>query len=101
MYICTVNKQQHYKYTKNMQPTYNKSKIMRNAWYLMKRKLVSTFGAALRKAWWNEKRAVITAKIEGRTMTSAKPYNLPTGSAFAAGCLDCYANAQNGQYFGD
>lgn len=74
---------------------------MRNAWYMMKRKLVSTFSAALRKAWWNEKRAIITTRIEGRTMAEAKPYNLPTGPAFAAGCLDYYASAQSGQYFGD
>ena len=41
-----------------MKATYNKSKIMRNAWYLKKSQPSMTFSACLRKAWRNEKLAV-------------------------------------------
>lgn len=34
---------------------YNKSKIMRNAWYLKRANASMTFSACLRKAWRNEK----------------------------------------------
>lgn len=48
--------------------TYNKSKIMRNAWYLKKVQPSMTFSACLKKAWRNEKLTIMTAKIEGRNL---------------------------------
>lgn len=74
---------------------------MRNAWYL-KGVIPLTFSACLRKAWYNERQALLTARIEERVLeTAPRPYNLPGGMAFEAGCLDYYANARNGHYFGD
>lgn len=58
-----------------MKAAYNKSKIMRNAWYLRKVQPAMTFAACLRKAWSNEKRNLLLAKIEGR--------NLPQEDAYA------------------
>jgi len=55
-----------------MKATYNKSKIMRNAWYLKKSQPLMTFSACLRKAWRNEKMAVMTAIIENRPMEEPK-----------------------------
>ena len=56
-----------------MKATYNKSKIMRNAWYLKRANASMTFSACLRKAWRNEKLAVMTPDggIEGCGMASA------------------------------
>lgn len=51
---------------------YNKSKIMRNAWYLKRANASMTFSACLRKAWRNEKLAVMTAIIENRPMEESK-----------------------------
>lgn len=51
-----------------METTYNKSKIMRNAWYMFKVKMYRTFKQALRRAWWNEKDNILQAKIEGRNL---------------------------------
>ena len=48
--------------------TYNKSKIMKNAWYLKKVQPTMTFSACLKKAWRNEKISVLTAIIENRPM---------------------------------
>lgn len=86
-----------------MKTPYNKSKIMRNAWYLLKRKIVKTFSAALCKAWFNEKLNVVRALAEGRTITESKALacNAPNSPEFAAGCLAYYADARSGQYFGD
>ena len=55
-----------------MKAIYNKSKIMRNAWYLKKSQPSMTFSACLRKAWRNEKLAVMTAIIENRPMEEPK-----------------------------
>lgn len=55
-----------------MKATYNKSKIMRNAWYLKKANASMSFSACLRKAWRNEKIAVMTAIIENRPMEEPK-----------------------------
>ena len=52
--------------------TYNKSKIMKNAWYLKKVQPSMTFSACLKKAWRNEKIAVMTAIIEPRPMEEPK-----------------------------
>ena len=88
-----------------MKAVYNKSKIMRNAWYMFRVKMAKNFAEALRKAWNNEKMANIRAMIKGRTLEASEPrlYNIPTGSspAFAAGCVAYYADARPRQYFGD
>ena len=55
-----------------MKATYNKSKIMKNAWYLKKVQPSMTFSACLKKAWRNEKIAVMTAIIENRPMEEPK-----------------------------
>lgn len=86
-----------------MKAKYNKSKIMRNAWYMIKVKMVKTFAAALRKAWANEKRQMWNAMAENRVydaFVELTPYSLPTEPAFAAGCGDYYAG-RSGQYVGD
>ena len=49
-----------------MKTRYNKSKIMRNAWFLRKIQPTMAFSVCLRKAWRNEKLAMLAAKIEGR-----------------------------------
>ena len=54
-----------------MKAVYNKSKIMLNAWYMFRVKMVKNFAEALRKAWNNEKLANIRAMIEGRTPEEA------------------------------
>ncbi|WP_418425203.1 hypothetical protein [Alistipes sp.] len=51
---------------------YNLSRIMRNAWYLKKANATMSFSACLRKAWRNEKLAMMTAKIEGRPLEEPK-----------------------------
>lgn len=55
---------------------YNKSKIMKNAWYLKKVQPSMTFSACLKKAWRNEKIAVMTAIIENRPMEEPKAAGL-------------------------
>lgn len=46
---------------------YNLRRIMRNAWFICRR-VKKGFAAALRKAWYNEKRRVLFASIEGRNL---------------------------------
>ena len=48
-----------------MKATYNKSKIMRNAWYLKRANASMSFSACLKKAWRNEKLAILTAVYTG------------------------------------
>ena len=55
-----------------MKATYDKSKIMKNAWYLKKVQPGKSLGDCLRKAWRNEKIAVMTAIIENRPMEEPK-----------------------------
>lgn len=55
-----------------MKATYNKSKIMRNAWYLKRANASMSLSACLRKAWRNEKLAIMTAKIENRPTEQPK-----------------------------
>ena len=55
-----------------MKAIYNKSKIMRNAWYLKRANASMSFSTCLRKAWRNEKMAVMTAIIENRPMEEPK-----------------------------
>lgn len=51
---------------------YDKSKIMRNAWYLKRVEPGMNYAACLRKAWRNEKLAAMTAKIENRPTAEPK-----------------------------
>ena len=67
-----MHHQRKYRTLQTMKATYNKSKIMRNAWYLKKANTSMSFSACLRKAWRNEKMAVMTAKIENRPMEEPK-----------------------------
>lgn len=55
-----------------MKATHNLSKIMRNAWYLKRANVSMSFSACLRKAWRNEKLAMMTAKIENRPTEEPK-----------------------------
>lgn len=75
---------------------YNLSKIMCNAWYL-KRVSSMDFSACLRKAWRNEKQAIMTAKIENR------PTKQPKATEYRPDLLtvptDYYGVC--GQYYGD
>lgn len=57
-----------------MKATYDKSKIMYNAWYLKRANASMTFSACLRKAWRNEKMAMVTTKIEGRIQEQPTEY---------------------------
>ena len=51
---------------------YNLSKIMKNAWYLKRANASMSFSACLKKAWRNEKLAMLTAKIENRPTEQPK-----------------------------
>ena len=76
---------------------YNKSKIMRNAWYLKRANASMSFSTCLRKAWRNEKQMIMTARIEGRTLATAPTSEYcPIPMTAAAN----YYGAQ-GQYCGD
>ena len=55
-----------------MKATYNKTKIMRNAWYLKKVQPSMSFSASLKKAWRNEKLAMMTRRVENRPMEQPK-----------------------------
>lgn len=75
---------------------YNKSKIMRNAWYLKRANASMTFSACLRKAWRNEKLAVMTAIIENRLMEESK---VAEWHPLANVPADYYGNSRT--YYGD
>ena len=79
-----------------MKATYDKSKIMKNAWYL-KRVSSTDFSACLRKAWRNEKLAIMTAKIENR------PTEQPKATEYRPELLTVPENFYGvaGQYYGD
>ena len=51
---------------------YNLSKIMKNAWYLKRANASMSFSACLKKAWRNEKLAIMTTKIENRPTEQPK-----------------------------
>ena len=73
--------------------TYDKSKIMKNAWYLKRMQSSMTFSACLKKAWRNEKLAIMTARIENRpTATEYRPELLTVPSDFYG---------VRGMYYGD
>lgn len=84
-----------------MKAVYNKSKIMLNAWYMFRVKMVKSFAEALRKAWNNEKLANIRAMIEGRTLTGENVQAATT--TYCPGVLtvpvDYYG--VRGRYYGD
>ena len=75
---------------------YNKSKIMKNAWYLKRANASMTFSACLRKAWRNEKLAVMTAIIENRPMEESK---VAEWHPLANVPADYYGNSRT--YYGD
>lgn len=52
---------------------YNLSKIMKNAWYLKRANVSMSFSTCLKKAWRNEKLAIMTAKIENARRNSRRP----------------------------
>ena len=59
-----------------MKATYDKSKIMKNAWYLKKVQPGKSLGDCLRKAWRNEKLAMMrsrTARRSSRRPRSTAP----------------------------
>lgn len=76
-----------------MKATYDKSKIMRNAWYLKRANASMTFSACLSKTWRNEKLAVMTVRIENRPaevkVTEYRP-ELLTVPANYYGVQGCY-----------
>lgn len=79
-----------------MKARYNKSKIMRNAWYLKKVQPSMSFSACLKKAWRNEKMAMMTALVEHRpleTPAAAEWHPLATIPA------DYYGDSRT--YYGD
>ena len=80
-----------------MKATYNKSKIMRNAWYLKKVQPSMSFSASLKKAWRNEKLAMMTRRVENR------PTEQPKATEYRPELLivpaDYYGNSRT--YYGD
>lgn len=81
----------------------DKSKVMRNAWYLKRVVMKArSFGECLRKAWRNEKLRMIQRLAEGLSAEEPKVIDRPENTpAFIAGCVAYYAEARPGQYFGD
>lgn len=79
-----------------MKPMCNKSRIMKNAWYL-KRVSSMTFAACLRKAWRNEKLAMLRAKLE------KSPAEQPKATEYRPELLMVPADyyGVRGQYYGD
>ena len=80
-----------------MKATYNKTKIMRNAWYLKKVQPSMSFSASLKKAWRNEQLAMMTRRVENRPMEQPKAAEYrPQLLAVPA---DYYGNSRT--YYGD
>lgn len=80
-----------------MKATYNKTKIMRNAWYLKKVQPSMSFSTSLKKAWRNEKLAMMTRRVENRPMEQPKAAEYrPQLLAVPA---DYYGNSRT--YYGD
>ena len=80
-----------------MKATYNKTKIMRNAWYLKKVQPSMSFSASLKKAWRNAKLAMMTRRVENRPMEQPKAAEYrPQLLAVPA---DYYGNSRT--YYGD
>lgn len=79
-----------------MKATYNKSKIMKNAWYLKKVQPSMTFSACLKKAWRNEKMRMVNCLIEGRPIEEPKVAEWQPLATIPA---DYYGNSR--MYYGD
>ena len=66
---------------------YNLSKIMKNAWYLKRANVSMSFSTCLKKAWRNEKLAIMTAKIENRPTEQPKATEYRRAADSARGLL--------------
>lgn len=77
--------------------TYDKSKIMKNAWCLKQVQPSMTFSACLKKAWRNEKLAMLTARIENR------PTEQPKATEYRPELLTVPSDfyGVRGMYYGD
>lgn len=77
--------------------TYDKSKIMKNAWYLKRVQSSMTFSACLKKARRNEKLAMMTARIENR------PTEQPKATEYRPELLKVPSDfyGVRGMYYGD
>lgn len=80
-----------------MKATYNKTKIMRNAWYLKKVQPSMSFSASLKKAWRNEKLAMMTRRVENRPMEQPKATEYRPELLIVP--ADYYGNSRT--YYGD
>lgn len=81
---------------------YNRSRIMRNAWYMFKKNLCKSFAAALRKAWANERYNVLCALAEGRDL-AAEDELAKKNTNNRTGFIDVPADYYGvyGRYYGD
>ena len=73
-----------------MKTRYNKSKIMRNAWFLRKIQPTMAFSVCLRKAWRNEKLAMLEDAQAKTTTYNPELLTIPA---------DYYG--ERGRYYGD
>lgn len=92
-----------YKYRQKsdiMKTAYNKSKIMRNAWYLKSVQPTMTFCDCLKKAWRNEKRSVLSAMIEGRNLAEEDARAREVKPWAPVAVPDGYYG-ERGRYYGD
>ncbi|WP_278766835.1 hypothetical protein [Alistipes putredinis] len=81
---------------------YNLPKIMRNAWYMFKVKMYKTFAAALRKAWANEKRNMLYATIEGRSLATEDAHAIAAARmAWTPVTVPTDYYGEQGRYYGD
>ena len=89
---------------------YNLSKIMKNAWYLKRANVSMSFSTCLKKAWRNEKLAIMTAKIGLvgsemciRDRIENRPTEQPKATEYRPELLivpaDYYGNSRT--YYGD
>lgn len=81
-----------------MKTAYNKSKIMRNAWYLRRVQPSMTFAACLRKAWANEKRNHLLTKLEGRNLAEE---DAKATAPWAPVAVPADYYGERGRYYGD
>ena len=84
-----------------MKATYDKSKIMKNAWYLKKVQPGKSFGECLRKAWRNEKLAMLAAKIEGRNLADEDAQAKTTTYNPELLTIPADYYGERGRYYGD
>ena len=84
-----------------MKATYNKSPPPRNAWYLKKANATMSFSTCLKKAWRNEKLAVMTAKIEGRNLAEEDAQAKTTTYIPESLTIPADYYGERGRYYGD